>query len=218
MDLQIIIQEFIRVIKCQTCQNSFILRDQSENIPQPGYIGKNYQQYRILLVGQNPGICPPSMKSRDSVYMKALIELGENPTFLNYEKLYQILQDFIPDWPVNRNYFPLEECGLGLEDIAYCNVVRCRTDKNKTPSQKITENCINEHLFKFVEAIDPQVIIFIGKWAYLQTNTLLKDRPSKMVFLNRDRSLSATERSANKQAVIEVVQSVGLIKKPYKRF
>jgi hypothetical protein len=98
-----------------------ILRDLSENIPQPGYIGKNYERYRLLQIGQDPGICPPSMKAKDSIYMKALIDLELNPISLQYKKLYLILQDFVPEWPVHRNYFPLEKCGLNLEDIAYCN-------------------------------------------------------------------------------------------------
>ena len=113
--------------------DSILVRDKCTNLPQPGYIGKNYEKFRALLIGQNPGICPPSRRQNDLIYMQALLNLAVKPSIYTYENLYQILLGVLPKWPVNRNYFPLEECGIGLEDIAYCNVVRCRTGENRKP-------------------------------------------------------------------------------------
>jgi hypothetical protein len=206
-----IVHAFCKVIKCERCNpltDINLLRDKQENIPQPGYIGKNYEKNKLLLIGQNPGICPPSMKARDTVYMKALSDLGFNPTILHYEELYKTLQSFVPEWPVHRNYFPLEGCGLGLEDIAYCNIVRCRTSNNRRPSKSLTQNCINEHLIKTIDLIDPKVIVFIGKWSYVQLNLLLKNRSIKLACMNRDRSLSAYKRDTNRMEVIETVLAV----------
>lgn len=207
MNQEAIIELFCRVLECDRCSHSIVLRDSFENIPQPGYIGTNYEKYRILLIGQNPGVCPPSMKNKDFVYMEALKNLWINKDKSSYDKLYQILLQFVPEWPVQKNYFPLHECGLGLEDIGYCNIVRCRTSDNKTPSIGTTQNCINEHLIKFIDEIVPKVIVFIGKWAYIQLNTKLKELPIKLTYMNRDRSLSSDKRDLNRNEVIKTVLS-----------
>jgi len=182
-----------------------LLRDKQLNPPQPGYIGKSYEKHRLLLIGQNPGICPPSMIAKDTMYMRALIDLANNPTQGNYQALYRILLDFIPEWPVQRNYFPLKECGLGLEDIAYCNVIRCRTVNNTKPNASLTNNCIKEHLLDFIDLIDPLVIVFIGKWAHDQLSPYLKNKGVPMTYMNRDRSLSRAKRDTNRREVIKTV-------------
>lgn len=208
MNYNTIIQKNCNVIEYERCNSSTdsrLLRDKQENIPQPGYIGRNYEKYRLLLIGQNPGICPPSMKTRDSLYMKSLLNLEHSATLLNYEKFYQILLDFVPEWPVQKNYFPLKECGLGLEDIAYCNIVRCRTSENTKPSKRLAQNCIDKHLLGFINNIEPKVIVCIGKWPYDQLMPSLRDRSITVTYMNRDRSLSRNERLGNRKTVVETV-------------
>lgn len=207
MNQEAIIELYCRVLECERCSRSKVLRDSFENIPQPGYIGRNYEKYRVLLIGQNPGICPPRMKNKDLVYMEALRNLWIHKDNSSYDKLYQTLLQFIPDWPVQKKFFPLYECDLGLEDICYCNIVRCRTFDNKIPSIGTTQNCINEHLIKFIDGIVPKVIVFIGKWAYIQLNTKLYKRPIKLTYMNRDRSLSSDKRNRNRNEVIKTVLS-----------
>ncbi|NLE24798.1 MAG: hypothetical protein GX625_05555 [Clostridiaceae bacterium] len=208
------IQAFSKIINCEKCNSqtaSFLLRDRQKNLPQPGYIGSKYQRTRLLLIGQNPGICPPPMIVEDTKYMRALLDLAKYPTQDNYQTLYGILLNFIPSWPVQRNHFPLQALGLGLEDIAYCNVIRCRTENNKKPNKNLTQNCIEEHLLSFIDLVDPSVIVFIGKWAHDQISPFLKSKCIPMTFMNRDRSLSREKRAANRKAVIGMV--LDLIKK-----
>jgi uracil-DNA glycosylase len=204
-----IISSFCEVVACEEC-DSFtskkLLRDKRENIPQPGYVGSNYPSKRVLLVGQNPGIAPDYMQMRDSIYTKALRDLESERTQGYYEILYKVVLDCVPEWPVNRNYFPLESCGLRLEDIAYCNVVRCRTVDKAIPSKGLIENCIRNHFINFVEAIEPKIVIFIGKWAHDQAAHLLPSSV-KYSFLNRMRSLSSEERQKNKNEVVSLVKS-----------
>jgi uracil-DNA glycosylase len=203
-----VIHTFYNVINCEACNSSIgsiLVRDKLINLPQPGYIGKNYEKFRVLLIGQNPGVCPPSRQLNDRKYMQALLNLAVKPSIHTYKKLYQILLGYIPGWSVNRKYFPLEECGLGLDDIAYCNVVRCRTQDNIKPSKTVTDNCIREHLFNFIDLVDPKVIVYIGKWAHDQVSPFLKSRKIPMTYMNRDRSLSSNERDANRKEVIKIV-------------
>jgi len=203
-----IIQHFCAVISCTMCDqwtSKKLLRDSAENVAQPGWVGRNYSQRRVLLVGQNPGIPPTHMQARDALYTAALRQLESTGSKEDYEKLHQVLQQFVPEWPVQRNYFPLEESRLGLEDIAYCNVVRCRTEGNATPSNSLVENCF-EHFDSFVRTIEPKVVVFIGKWAFERAAHRLGGIPC--AFMNRLRSLSAVERRENRNTVAELVRSM----------
>jgi len=204
-----IIASFSEVVSCTVCDtftSSMLLRDDKENIPQPGFIGVNYGKSRILLVGQNPGVAPDSRRERDKVYIQSLRSLASKRDSQAYQDFYDVVIDFVPEWPVNRNYFPLEECGLSLKDIAYCNVVRCRTLKNATPSKTLVGNCTKNHFLRFVKAIDPKVVIFIGKWAHDNAAHLL---PKGIIssFMNRMRSLSNVERQQNRAEVVGMVKS-----------
>ena len=208
MNYYTIIKKYCNVIECERCNaltDSRLLRDKDENVPQPGYIGRNYEKYRLLLIGQNPGVCPPSMIEKDTIYMKSLLDLASQRTINSYEQLYQIMLKFVPEWPVQKSYFPLKECGLGLEDIAYCNIVRCRTSENTKPSKRIAQNCIEEHLVSLINTIEPKIIVCIGKWAYDQLILLLKDKSITVTYMNRDRSLSRNERLANRKLVVATV-------------
>jgi len=208
-----IIASFAEVISCTACNQSMnkkMLRDDKENIPQPGFVGKNYERNKLLLVGQNPGVAPERMLSRDKQYTQSLRELGSKPSKESYRAFCENVIDFVPEWPVNRNYFPLEECGLSVEDIAYCNVVRCRTVGNAVPSKQMTSNCTKKHFLSFVQAIEPKVVVFIGKWAHDNAAQFLP-KGIKYSFMNRMRSLSGTERLQNRNDVVTLVKS-GVLK------
>jgi hypothetical protein len=87
-------KEFSKIIQCDKCTPSIhakLLRDDMENIPQPGYIGPDYWKNRILLIGQNPGT-PKSLANEDLLYTSALRTLRESPTAENYSKLELLLQ------------------------------------------------------------------------------------------------------------------------------
>ena len=205
-----IIESFSDVVSCKRCNemtSTKLLRDEYENVPQPGYVGSNYEQCRVLLVGQNPGVAPERMLARDKVYTKALRRLASERTTESYNDFYNVVVDFVPEWPVNRNYFPLDECGLTLADIAYCNVVRCRTNNNAAPSNALISNCKSAHFQSFIEAIQPKVVVFIGKWAHDNAAHLLpKNVPCS--FMNRMRSLSSSERQNNRNEVVALVKRV----------
>jgi uracil-DNA glycosylase len=195
--------EFAKVISCEkctavTCRN--LLRDNDENVPQPGYIGSGYPKARVLLVGQNPGT-PKSQELQDRPYTAALRALRDEPTSHRYEELAAVLRNFIPQWPVTNNYFPLRECNLALEDIAYCNVIRCRTVGDKKPNERLAKECIGEHFASWLRLLEPNVVIFIGKWAWEQGQSAVARAGIPFSYMNRRRSLSSEERAANRMAV-----------------
>lgn len=201
--------EFARVIACDRCStvtDRRLLRDDCENVPQPGYVGRNYPAARVLLVGQNPGT-PKTLADQDRPYTAALRALRDDPVPERYSELSSILQGFIPKWPVHGNYFPLAECGLSLDDIAYCNVVRCRTSGDAAPGQATVNRCVATHFTGWVEFLAPRVVVFVGKWAHERASGIVEGLGIPCAFMNRQRSLSSAARVENRNEVVQLVQS-----------
>lgn len=200
--------EFARVIQCKACTNDSyakLLRDSEQNVPQPGYIGPKYWESRVLLVGQNPGT-PKSLADADLLYTAALRQLRDAPTEPNYQALEMKLKEFIPQWPVHGNYFPLAEAGLTLDDIAYFNVVRCRTVADAAPGVNLVRNCLSHHFTRWLDELAPRAVVFIGKWAADQAAYVVESRSIPYMFMNRCRSLSSEERAENRLSVVRFVR------------
>ena len=91
--------EFAHVISCTTCTTldcRKLLRDQQENIPQPGYVGSRYAATRLLLVGQNPGVGTGARVAPDRVYTSSLRDLARNPSPTAYKSLSTVMEDSCP--------------------------------------------------------------------------------------------------------------------------
>lgn len=200
--------EFARVVACKRCTLETapnLLRDDNENVPQPGYIGPQYRKARVLLVGQNPGT-PKSLAIPDRPYTAALRLLRDEPTPQRYRELDAVIRKFIPQWPVHRNHFPLCESGLLLEDIAYCNIVRCRTVIDSKPGKVLSARCICEHFIRWLNLLEPNVVVFVGKWAWEQGRSAVQAKGIPCAYMNRQRSLSPTERKKNRDSVVALVR------------
>jgi uracil-DNA glycosylase len=202
--------EFARVIRCTLCTTSQcpkLLRDDQENIPQPGYIGLGYGTTRLLLVGQNPGVDTVGLAARDRLYTAALREVARDPSKAAYQALCTVMDSFVPSWPVHGNYFPLLECGLTLQDIAYCNTARCRTIGNALPSGRQARNCITNHFRHWLDLLKPRAVVFIGKWASDSCRPITVGQGIPSAFMNRQRSLPGIERVRNRQEVVTMVKA-----------
>jgi len=196
----------VRCERCTTSDDRNLLRDMLENVPQPGWIGSNYQRTRLLLVGQNPGT-PKNLAAADLPYTTALRAIRDNTSEQQYQALVSVLRAFIPQWPVHGNYFPLSDCGLTIDDIAYCNVVRCRTQADRSPGAKLITNCIAQHFSRWIALLQPNAVIFIGKWAAERAGPVVAAAGIAYTFMNRQRSLSSAERAENRNAVIHFVRT-----------
>jgi uracil-DNA glycosylase len=180
-------QEFASVIACNRCteQNDpNLARDANENVPQPGYIGPDYPKTGVLLVGQNPGWPQGNqMREADQHYTRALRELRENPTEARLAEVQSILGRYIRTWQIYDEYFPLTAWGWDLEEIAYCNMVRCRTHNNKRPRDGKGlrsalpgpgHNC-KLWLNRWMVGLRPSGVVFLGKYAADNGSGICKD-------------------------------------------
>jgi hypothetical protein len=181
-----------------------LLRDAFENVPQPGFVGARYRSTRLLFIAQNPGTHKDPV--RDKPYLRALQRLRVEPTMENYDLANRESRKFIPDWTIQKKYFLLDKCHLDLDDIAFFNVVRCRTRDNEKPNEEMTKNCLKEHFKRWLDLLKPRFVVFLGKWAKDQTCDLLDNRRISYVYVNRRRSQSAGERAINQEEVVCAVK------------
>jgi hypothetical protein len=158
------------------------------------------------LIGQNPAT-PKALAEKDKPYTAALRALREEPTHLKLKELIRVLDRFIPEWPVHGSFFPLKPSGLTLQDIAYFNLVRCRTINDKRPAASTVLNCTTKHLTRWLDLLNPRVVVFIGKWAADRGAHEVQNRGIPYTFMNRQRSLSSSERAKNVNEVIRMVRA-----------
>jgi uracil-DNA glycosylase len=200
-----------RVLRCTACESSHrtgVLRDRAENIPQPGYVGKSYTHSGVAFVGQNPAICPDRLSNEAQPYMGALKMLHDNPSLQSLDRFRKAMEDFSPSWTLFQRYLPLSDCGLQLDQIAYFNVVRCRTFRNTPPRISPTRTCTERHLRDWLKCLRPKCVIFLGKWGYDAAGHVPQELGICTDFLDRSRSLSREVRAKNRQRIIELVKRV----------
>jgi hypothetical protein len=147
--------EFASIIGCQRCSLATcpcLLRDNFGNVPQPGYVGANYARTCVAFVGQNPGEGNrPADAARAVPYTAAL---RDAPTPDNYARLHDITGRSMAEWLIHAAHFPLKECGLELADIAYFNLVWCRTIGNAAPDKAMVEAC-RAHFARWLYLLKP---------------------------------------------------------------
>ena len=175
-------------------------------MPQPGYVGSGYEHTRLLLIGQNPYIPNSKLIVEDREYTAALRALRDTPTEKQYAGLQEVLDRFIPKWPVQNSYFPLMECGLSLRDIAYLNLVRCRTGDN-APNNNTVEECRRTHFGPWLEKLKPTCVVFIGLWACERGRSAVAATGIPYAVIDRNRSLNTAQRTANRTEVAAFVRA-----------
>ncbi len=201
--------DYARVVSCEACSAvGKLLRDSGENVPQPGFVGRRYGETGVFLVGQNPGVPTVGLAARDKAYTAALRSLRDNQTKQSLLGALGVMRDFVPSWPISGSYFPLEECGMTLDDIAYCNVVRCRTVSNSPPPTSVADRCGSLHFQAWLDALQPSVVVFVGKWARDRVGHMVQAKGIPADFMNRARDLSSQARMENRDRVAKLVRAV----------
>jgi len=189
--------EVINCNACSGCGKSAILRDETFNVPQPGFVGSAYTEKRVMFIGQNPGVSPERSRTDDTRLAELLLELAKDPGTEPYAELRAFLADFMDKWAITQRYLPLRSFGLSLDEIAYLNVVRCRTRQNIAIPKAMTARCAQLHLERWLDTLQPKVVVFLGKWAHDAAGHLVSERGISYGYINRDRSLSGAARAKN---------------------
>ena len=171
--------------RCTRATDPNLLRDDLENVPQPGWVGPNYAATRLLLVGQNPGT-PKTFASVDPPYTAALRVVRDARSPESFDRLVNVMRPLLPQWPVSR-HFPLAEAGLN-------------------PNRRLAEACVAAHFKTWLRELAPQAVIFLGVQASTAGGAAVAQTGIPFAVMNRQRSLSTAERIANREQVVRFVQ------------
>ena len=138
--------------------------------------------------------------------MQAVRQLGDAPSAESLAHFRTVVRAYAEDWPITRAHFPLQQCGLTLDDIAYCNVVRCRTKKDAAPGPRLVGACVSTHFERWLDLLEPQLVVFIGRWAADRGAAACARRDIEFLWLSRQRNLQREDRLDGITAVVNAVQ------------
>ncbi len=198
--------DVVRCTACAECGVSSLLRDDHFDVPQPGYVGASYAKSGVMFIGQNPGTSPERSRVDDTKLAAILLALSREPSAAKFVALRSFLEAFMRTWAITQRYLPLGRFGLELEEIAYVNVARCRTKKNAAPSPRMAERCITLHLERWLDVLQPRVVVFLGKWAHDVAAPSVERRGIAVGYINRDRSLPGAAREDNLNAIAALLR------------
>ena len=163
---------FLEIGNCQyrnQCKNDFEQLDISVR-PQGGFIGKNYEKSRVLIIGQNPGggkAARGNLGAEDDYYYNQVEEMVKSESRSMFSDFMNYLEnDFMPRWPIFRNLDLNAHWEINISDIALINAVHCRTIDDATPNDSISMRCFSEYTLKQINLLEPKAIICFGKKAY----------------------------------------------------
>jgi hypothetical protein len=171
--------------KCISCSNYYECRHVSPNIvkadaqmkcmgstfrdqpiPQPGFIGENYSGF--LIVASNPGMGDRSTVAHDDEIYGLYKKYAERPSIEAFSELNSSLTNKLPLITKGTNllsYRMLTIAGLHPSEIAYMNVVKCKSDPgNPDPllavGKDAAQTCALHFLKKQTDLLRPIAVIF----------------------------------------------------------
>jgi uracil-DNA glycosylase len=193
-----LVELFTDVLGCVRCPINSIKRDQKYNIPQPGWVGRNYAG--IMFVGQNPGEGRTPPTEPDRIYLDALREVKDIESLNSmHDRLKEATESFV--------YYKSFHFNTDIENVAYINAVRCRTTGNAAPHKDVQQKC-RRHFLSWVNCLKPKAVIYLGLFAEKATGDLLKRLDIEYQAISRQRSLSSDVRAKQHQAAVELIDSV----------
>tara|TARA_R110002096_G_C14368404_1_gene704641 strand:- start:89 stop:781 length:693 start_codon:yes stop_codon:yes gene_type:complete len=141
-------------------------RERDDRTPSFGYVGEDYEEARVLLLGINPGNGPNDVRhASDEKMMPALIEFAKNPSPNSFEEAARAYQEACESWPIWKRHCS-EIIGAGcltLSQIAYANCLPYRTESCSGFSDDVAERAANLYAYPLIEELHPKVVVALGK-------------------------------------------------------
>lgn len=225
MDFDNIAQKFSEVIKCNKCRKDgieHVLCDDDRNIPQPGFIGKRFADYRIVLIERNPGTDPDLAHDEiENKFNDALHKLGSFPSqqVLFSQGIYKAYERYLLEAKGDTSRIVseiFEKTNVELSQIAHFNLVRCRTEINVenekkeqyAPNIEMRKRCRN-YFCECLKILDPYLVIFLSKGVY----NLYKTEISELSNFNHKYITGRAKKDLREKEINEIVREIEEIKK-----
>ncbi len=149
-------------------QNRSALVASDDLIPQFGYVGAQFAQCRVLLLGINPGNGKDLARSRqDNTMMPALHRFAADLSAVSFVEAQNAYKSVCQSWSVWQRHCS-EVIGAGklsLEDIAYSNALPWRTASESNFDDAVGEKAAKNYAYPLIEEHQPRVIVAMGKKA-----------------------------------------------------
>ena len=162
-----------------------------DRLPQFGYVGSNYLQHRVLLLGINPGNGPRRCRSpEDEIVMPALATFVTEQTpeaFAEAQRAYKSVCQGWAVWGRQCNEL-LVAAGLGPEDVAFSNALPWRTNSKSAFSPFVAAQAAALYVQPVVDELAPRIIVALGKKAG-QMLTIAQRMTDTVVVWNRAQAL-----------------------------
>lgn len=139
----------------------------SDRLPHPGFVGRNYQPGGLLFLGMNPGNGPTNGPdpSEESHYegLRRLRHASPNARRAAFDALMTYDESWYPQIRImNVVVKPvLDGTNKGFDSIAYMNVLKWRT-KSSSGLAPLYKASMRAHTLSQLEEIDPGLIILLG--------------------------------------------------------
>lgn len=142
-------------------------RHEGDKLAQPGYVGPSYQPGGLVLVGMNPGGGPqdglgPADRDMYSA-SQAVREASPDELVPAFRLLTARLAEVMPTWKLHRNVVALVLAGTGrtMDDIAYVNLLKWRTDSSSGLS-RLYKLSWADHTREQIELLAPGHVVGVG--------------------------------------------------------
>jgi hypothetical protein len=196
-------------------------RHKYDKLPQPGFVGFEYEPGGLLFLGMNPGSAHATggRGPRDEIFYQCLLDLLEvDDKYIleEFDKFNGYLLFCINKWKLFNNYIKpaLRRFETRLSSIAFLNILHWRTQSDVNP-RRLYEINWNKYTRKQIEALQPGVIIVLGKNAakwfkekWAKENVV----PDVVVeYITRERNISKKERENEIKRIRRRLKRAGLI-------
>jgi hypothetical protein len=172
LDMAAVRWRFTKIVKCNritSCRAAFPSLSHNYG-PHPGFVGRNYSNCRVVLLAQNPGHASQSSHGPGEVKMYKLWRAAARSRCTKeFDEVMRHIAEYMTTWPVFQRLKLTQRFGLGLEDVAYFNALKCKTTRNKKPSKALYRECAKQTTVPQMEVLAPRFVLCLGKDIYNST-------------------------------------------------
>ena len=147
--------------------NSRLVRrpDSGDEIPQPGFVGSEYQPGGVLFIAKNPakGELPlNTLEERHVQTLRSFKSSHSDSLPESFETLMKELVHIMSEWHMVRNYVRpiISKAGVELESVAFLNLFKWRSDD---VTRAMFRRSWQAHTGEQYRLLRPALVIAVGK-------------------------------------------------------
>lgn len=171
------------VLKCKRCEGNKckelgISYEKIDYHNLPLIVGRNYSKSkkRVCIIAQNPGESTKQSIDEEQTHLQKFYRSEKNKDYEAFCE-FMVKERFsgVKKWKLFDNFHVLTNLDILPSQIAFTNVVKCRTTDNNGLGQPLIRKC-SYHLENEIKALEPKFVITLGAPARDEIKRLPKDK------------------------------------------